>query len=311
MRKLTAICAGLPICAILAIAQDSGYPNNTTTNPTTNNNTNAAEQTEGAGKTLVGILVDSSCSMANIPASESSWLKSGSVDRQDQSAAAQAKANNGVYDSSVYQSGSSQGTSNRASSSATSTLNQGNRQDTTTRQGAAANGPENRESTAHTTSARDNTSTTRRTETSSNASSDVHSTAAGHDRARDVNRTAGADSMADRTETSAMTHTTPEAASTTNNQTQGAADRAMNTGNERTSATDNHWDKSCFISPSSHSFVLMTQDGRKLRLDEASDQMVVNRLQSTDRVQNMNKIFRVRVKGTVDGDAIHINDIQI
>ena len=55
----------------------------------------------------------------------------------------------------------------------------------------------------------------------------------------------------------------------------------------------------------------MLQDGRKLHLDQASDQMVVNKLQSTDRVQNMNKVFRVRVNGSINGDTVHISDIQI
>lgn len=39
--------------------------------------------------------------------------------------------------------------------------------------------------------------------------------------------------------------------------------------------------------------------------------MVTNRLQSTGHVQSTNKIFRVRVHGTMDGDVLHITDIQM
>jgi hypothetical protein len=53
------------------------------------------------------------------------------------------------------------------------------------------------------------------------------------------------------------------------------------------------------------------QNGRTVRLDDASNQMIVERLQSTGRVQSTNKLLRVRVHGTMDADVLHITDIQM
>ena len=73
MTKLT-IVAALPMCAALAFAQNSGYQATNDNNQQNLNNEN--------GQQLVGILVDSSCSTANIPASETSWLNNtGSANR--------------------------------------------------------------------------------------------------------------------------------------------------------------------------------------------------------------------------------------
>jgi hypothetical protein len=71
------------------------------------------------------------------------------------------------------------------------------------------------------------------------------------------------------------------------------------------------WDTACFISPSTTSFVLLTNDGRQVRLDDASNSMVQQKLQSTNRVSGKSKIFRVRVSGDMTGDSVHVNDIQM
>jgi hypothetical protein len=71
------------------------------------------------------------------------------------------------------------------------------------------------------------------------------------------------------------------------------------------------WDKACFISPTTTSFVFLTKDGRQVKLDDASNSMVQQRLSSTNRVSEKNKIFRVRVTGDMTGDTLHITDIQI
>jgi len=73
----------------------------------------------------------------------------------------------------------------------------------------------------------------------------------------------------------------------------------------------NNWDKACFISPTTSSFVLLTQDGRQVRLDDASNQLIMQRLQSTNRVSQKGKIFRVRVNGNMSGDTLHATDIQM
>jgi hypothetical protein len=98
----------------------------------------------------------------------------------------------------------------------------------------------------------------------------------------------------------------------------GSADRLAHpqsdsdAAGEMTSNTNYaNWDKSCFISPSTSTFVLQMQNGRTVRLDDASNQMIVERLQSTGRVQSTNKLLRVRVHGTMDGDVLHITDIQM
>ena len=71
------------------------------------------------------------------------------------------------------------------------------------------------------------------------------------------------------------------------------------------------WDNACFISPSTTSFMLLTNDGRQVRLDDASNSMVQQKLQSTNRVSSKSKIFRVRVSGDMTGDSVHVNDIQM
>jgi len=71
------------------------------------------------------------------------------------------------------------------------------------------------------------------------------------------------------------------------------------------------WDSACFIGPSTTSFMLLTNDGRQIRLDDASNSLVQQRIQSTNRVSQKSKIFRVRVSGDMTGDSIKVNDIQL
>ncbi len=80
---------------------------------------------------------------------------------------------------------------------------------------------------------------------------------------------------------------------------------------ETGSAEYNSWDNACFISPSTTSFMLLTNDGKQVRLDDASNSLVQQRLQSTNRVSQKSKVFRVRVSGDMTGDSVHVNDIQM
>jgi hypothetical protein len=84
-------------------------------------------------------------------------------------------------------------------------------------------------------------------------------------------------------------------------------------GQELQSGASNtgQWDKACFISPTTTSFVFLTKDGRQVKLDDASNSLVQQRISSTNRVSQKNKIFRVRVTGDLTGDTLHITDIQI
>jgi hypothetical protein len=90
-------------------------------------------------------------------------------------------------------------------------------------------------------------------------------------------------------------------------------DRNYGAGQQWESGAGNtgQWDKACFISATTTSFVFLTKDGRQVKLDDASNAMVQQRLSSTNRVSEKNKIFRVRVTGDVTGDTLHITDIQI
>ncbi len=72
-----------------------------------------------------------------------------------------------------------------------------------------------------------------------------------------------------------------------------------------------NWDRSCFISSSSSSFSLQLQDGRTVKIDDAGNQRISSQLQSTGRVSTMNKVFRVKITGSLEGDTIHITDIQM
>lgn len=73
----------------------------------------------------------------------------------------------------------------------------------------------------------------------------------------------------------------------------------------------NNWDKSCFISTTSNAYVLQLQDGRTLKIDDEGATRISSQLQSTGRVASKNKIFRVKVTGDINGDSIHITDIQM
>jgi hypothetical protein len=127
------------------------------------------------------------------------------------------------------------------------------------------------------------------------------------DRAREVNQgTGGTDAQLDRTRSMDQT---------------GSADRSMQrgtptdtqAGNNQTGEMSNaaNWDKACFITPTTSSFAFQTQDGRVLHFDSAGDSQIKSQLDSTSRVASKNKIFRVRVTGTADGETIHLTKIVI
>ena len=99
--------------------------------------------------------------------------------------------------------------------------------------------------------------------------------------------------------------------STSGNNAGSSSGNWNSTGDVASANNAGSWDKSCFIGPQSTSFVLHTQDGRMIRLDDASNQKIAQQLQSTGRVSSMNKIFRVRVNGSMSGDQMTISDIQM
>jgi hypothetical protein len=139
------------------------------------------------------------------------------------------------------------------------------------------------------------------------------------------NRDRNANRPLDPTQTSGLDRNTTGSElerQTGSNRASGAADRAAGSADRmsRTTAggaTDTqagnndqtNWDRSCYISSGSHSFMLETPDGKMLHFDANGDTQIKAELDSTSRVAAKNKILRVRVTGKVDGDTIHMTKI--
>lgn len=122
------------------------------------------------------------------------------------------------------------------------------------------------------------------------------------DRARDVNQGTGTDSQLERTRTM--------------DQTSGTADRRgtpldTQAGNNMSDTDSSNWDRSCFIGTKTSEFALQTTDGRVLRFDGDANSQIRSKLDSSSRVATKNKIFRVRVTGSVEGDTVHLTDIVL
>jgi collagen type VII alpha len=104
---------------------------------------------------------------------------------------------------------------------------------------------------------------------------------------------------------------------TTGQQHTGSADRQSDsnwwstTGDVASADRKGNWNDSCFITPTTTSFMLHTQDGRMIRLDDSSNSKVVSQLQNTQRVQDAHKIFRVRVSGSLSGDQFSVTNIEM
>jgi hypothetical protein len=89
------------------------------------------------------------------------------------------------------------------------------------------------------------------------------------------------------------------------------ADSAKGRQWESGASNTGSWDKGCFISPTTTSFVFLTKDGKQLKLDDASNSIVSQKLSSANRVSEKSKIFRVRINGDMSGDTVHITDIRM
>ena len=240
MRRLAAALIAIPICAGLAVAQDSGSKN-----------------AGPMGRSFTGVLADANCPAASMPkmTPENSWAGvTGSADRSNPAAAP-----------------------NRA-------------RDVNQPPGVDAN--HDRTTPTQTSGATAGSAHTRKAEEKRPGNSRATAT----NSTRDLPQATTADEMAAEGDADRLAHP------------QSPGDAAS----EMTSNTNYaKWDKSCFVSPSTSTFVLQMPDGRTIRLDDASNQKIVERLQSTGRVQSTNKLLRVRVHGTMDGDVLHITDIQI
>ncbi len=115
-----------------------------------------------------------------------------------------------------------------------------------------------------------------------------------------------------RTTPTDMARTTNAAATGSPTDTQSGNNHAMNpVGDGAKSGGNSAWDRSCFISPASSEFVLQLQDGRKMRIDAAGNSRIVSEMQSSGRVSKTNKVFRVRITGSAQGDTLHIDDLKM
>ncbi len=70
-------------------------------------------------------------------------------------------------------------------------------------------------------------------------------------------------------------------------------------------------DPRCRIGQTTSAFALRLADGSLVKFDEASNTKIAQQLQSGDRVQHKTKIFRAKVKGSMQDGAISANSIQM
>lgn len=303
------ILAAIPICAGLVFAQTPASTSSTDQNSTgsmsQSGSLNQSDSTKSAsGRAMTGILVASGCSSSSM---SGAWQRSGNANQsynsEKMNSGTSGDMNRPTNDSS--NSGNLQSSNRSNTNSTTSDAYDVNR---TTN--ATAGGDLNR-----------NTGTGTGSGSMGRTDNRSGSTTTGSSRSDMARNTAGTNSeMNSGTQPGDMNRNTVGDRSVNTPQT-GMADRERGGDTSATNSGDNYWehggpntggwDSSCFISPTTTSYVFLTRDGRQLRLDDASNSMIQQRLQSTNRVSQKNKIFRVRVNGDSTGDTLHITDIQM
>jgi hypothetical protein len=75
--------------------------------------------------------------------------------------------------------------------------------------------------------------------------------------------------------------------------------------------TAKNMDDSCRISSTTTTFALRLKDGSIVRFDDASNAKIAQQLQSGNRLKDKSKLFHTKVKGSMNGDVITIESIQI
>lgn len=279
MKKLKIVLTTVPMCLGLAVAQDAPSAHRTTNETATVGNT---------GQTWVGILVDSKCTSSGSSADVMPQSTASSVDAKSGMPRTSADQDSMMNRSTPLQAGRTSKTTDNDPS-----------------QNAAGTG-----STAGNSGASNSKKTPR--------STDMARTTAQGTAERSVNspKDGSYDSKAT-PQSSDMNQNTPAGSARGTDSRNGNNDRNSGTpsdvaavGRASTMGSAN-WDRTCFISPTSSSFVLKLQDGRTVKIDDAGNSRISSQLQSTGRVSSMNKVFRVKVTGSVEGDTIHISDIQM
>lgn len=90
-----------------------------------------------------------------------------------------------------------------------------------------------------------------------------------------------------------------------------SADRNKSDSAVNSDRSASSMDKSCYIGQSTTAFALKLKDGRMLRFDDASNAKIAQQLQSGDRLTSKIKIFRATVKGSMQGDTIVVDSVQM
>jgi hypothetical protein len=80
---------------------------------------------------------------------------------------------------------------------------------------------------------------------------------------------------------------------------------------DRDRATVAGLDNSCRISSQTTAFALRLEDGRVVRFDDASNSKIASQLQSGDRLAHKTKVFRANVRGSMQGDTISADTVEM
>ena len=128
------------------------------------------------------------------------------------------------------------------------------------------------------------------------------------------NRTTEGQATRTADETASRTSTTAgENSSTADTMAQNTNGNGGNGGNgwARAQRVASQMPDSCRITTSTSTFALRLRDGRMVRFDDASNAKIQQQLQSRGNLEHSKKIFRVVVKGNMQGDTIALDSIQM
>ena len=93
--------------------------------------------------------------------------------------------------------------------------------------------------------------------------------------------------------------------------TRGSAPLDGNTMATNDQTVPSALDSSCRISEQTNAFALRLNDGSLLRFDTSSNAKIAQQVQTGDRLKHKTKIFRAKVHGTLEGEAIRADSIKM
>lgn len=306
MKALLATLGGPLLCSGMMFAQ-SNMPYST---PATQTNENMPARTSANnGRTFVGLLVAEGCdttgSMSHQTAYSNNQPRSSANEMSEATMQSRTSAA-GNEGTSTYEQSVTQADRSRTSSSSTDTTAAMNRSSS------------NADRIANPTMAK-KTSPTNESNTTYEQSVDQS------DRNRVASSAAQSNSQMNRSrmnssEAGEADRAIPNRTSEQDMNSRGTPqDMSMNTGQ---SSDDAQWARaqqiasampnSCRISTGTTSYALRMADGTLVRFDDASNTKIQQQLQQSGRFStHQMKIYRVVVKGTLQGDTISLDSIQI